>query len=251
MSSKSLAFLLDSPLQSWGTSSRFDHRGSDPYPSKSGVVGIIAAAMGIDKYGVDEEAKLRPLSGLHFSVFRVSRSIGGRTPQVLLLRDYHTIGGGYDDENHWGRMSISSKAEDRRPFGTVTTYRNYLTDAVFAVVLRGEVKVLETIASALEDPVWGIWFGRKCCIPAVPVFAVIADDQDQSLANLLAKTNELYPVPEDGNENDLIVYRDPVLLCRDLETGEPVGPLDGADTCADTPISYGKRGHGARTVRRF
>jgi CRISPR system Cascade subunit CasD len=241
-----LAFLLDGPLQSWGTSSRFQRRATDPYPSKSGVLGLIAAALGIDKYDANEADQLRRLAALHFSVYRVLRVIGEGQPAVLRLNDYHTVGGGYDDKTHWGDLNTPRKASGGA-FGTVVTQREYLTDAVFAAVLRGPRPVLEDIAIALENPVWGLWLGRKCCVPATPVVAVIADQGVLALAGILAKARE------QGEKTELPGWSylsDAVLLSRDLESGESAAPRDGADTCADQPLTYGRREHTTRTVRQ-
>lgn len=241
-----LAFLLDGPLQSWGTSSRFQRRGTDPHPSKSGVLGLIAAAVGIDKHDANEAEQLRRLAALHFSVYRVSRAIGGEQPTVLRLNDFHTVGGGYDDKTHWGGLSTPRKASGGA-FGTVITQREYLTDAVFAVVLRGPRPVLEDIAIALENPVWGVWLGRKCCVPATPVVAVIADQGALALAGILAKASaqrEKMELPGWSYLSEV------VLLSRDLESGESTAPQDGADTCADQPLTYSRREYATRTVRQ-
>lgn len=52
-------------MQSWGTSSRFETRTSDYYPSKSGVIGIIAASFGYER---DEDEKNTKLNDLDFAV---------------------------------------------------------------------------------------------------------------------------------------------------------------------------------------
>ncbi len=52
----------------------------------------------------------------------------------------------------------------------VVTRRQYLLDARFGVILQAAALVLERVAAALQDPVWGVWLGRKSCIPAAPVF---------------------------------------------------------------------------------
>ena len=44
-----LAILLDGPLQSWGFASRFQRRTTALHPTKSGVIGLISAAMGLAK----------------------------------------------------------------------------------------------------------------------------------------------------------------------------------------------------------
>ena len=41
-----LLLRLAGPLQSWGTSSRFVRRNTDRVPSKSGIIGLLAAAQG-------------------------------------------------------------------------------------------------------------------------------------------------------------------------------------------------------------
>ncbi|MFI6528793.1 type I-E CRISPR-associated protein Cas5/CasD [Streptomyces uncialis] len=72
---------LAGPLQSWGVASRFALRDTHPRPTKSGVVGLCAAALGLDR---DE-----PLGELAAVLFGVRADRPG-TP----LRDYHTVGGG-------------------------------------------------------------------------------------------------------------------------------------------------------------
>ena len=240
-----LAFLLDGPLQSWGTSSRFQRRSTDAFPSKSGVLGLVAAAMGIDKHRADEPERLRPLASLHFSVHRLPRVIDGEPLRVLRLGDYHTVGGGYDeDTDRWARLSTPRKASGG-PFGTVLTQRDYLTDAVFATVLRGSREFLEEIAAALRDPVWGVWLGRKCCVPATPVLGCVADDAATALEQLMALAQ---PAAE-TSAKQAWTFSPPAALARDLEAEESAAPQDGADTRADQPLSYGQRQHATRTIR--
>lgn len=239
-----LAFLLDSPLQSWGSSSRFQRRGTDSYPSKSGVLGLIAAAMGIDKHRADEPGKLAPLAALRFSVYSLQRAMGKDEFTVQRLEDYHTVGGGYDeDTDPWARLSTPRKASGG-PFGTVLTQRDYLADAVFAAVLQGPREMLGTIASALQNPVWGVWLGRKACIPSTPIVAALADSSSEALEKLLTKERELWP------EKLPITLKAPKRLTQELEPGETAAPQNGADACADQPISYGQRRYHTRTLRR-
>ncbi len=240
-----LALLLDSPLQSWGTSSRFQRRSTDAFPSKSGVLGLVAAAMGIDKHAPGEEAQLVPLAALRFSIHRVARTVDGEVAPVLRLTDYHTVGGGYDEDiDPWARLSTPRKASGG-PFGTVLTQREYLTDAVFAAVLHGPRALLATIATSLSDPVWGIWLGRKCCAPATPVLGFIAEDASAALAQLLTRAQEISV----GSEPAWTFSATPQLLARDLEPGGQIAPEDGADTRSDQPLSYGQRRHASRTIR--
>lgn len=180
-----LAIYLDAPLQSWGVSSRFQRRGTESAPSKSGVLGLIAAAMGIDKHSPDEEAQLAPLAACRFSVFPVAHS--ENAPPVLRLEDYHTVGGGYDRDDPVERLHISRKASGG-PSTTIVTRRYYLEQARFAAVLEGDSVLLQQAAAALENPVWGVWFGRKCCLTAAPLLPTLAPTSQEALAGLLKKT---------------------------------------------------------------
>lgn len=152
---------LEGPMQSWGTQGRFSIRDTDTEPSKSGVLGLVGAALGMRR---DDEARIRRLVQLDMAT-RVDRE--GR-----LLRDYHTVGAG------------RFRGSDRyRVFGasdTVLTQRYYLADASFLVGLGGDVPLVEEIAAALQAPIWPLYLGRKSCPPAAPVFAGVVDDTPEA-----------------------------------------------------------------------
>jgi CRISPR system Cascade subunit CasD len=192
--------LLDAPMQSWGFSSRFQRRTTGLHPTKSGIVGMICAAMGLDKYAGwpsadavaterdppserDERAMLMRLSVLNMTTIviprmRTSRSTGARTElPVLRLEDYHTVQGTRKASDPTG-----GKAD---PTATVLTHRQYLLDAKFGVILSGDKGLLERVAEALRNPTWGIWFGRKHCIPAEPVCRGVFNSLSEAEKELL------------------------------------------------------------------
>ena len=138
-----LLLRLAAPLQSWGTESKFDTRNTGREPSKSGIVGLLAAALGYKRY---ETEKLAELSSLRLGI-RVDRE--GR-----LLRDYHTAHG---------------------EKSTYVTNRYYLADAVFIVGIEGERDRLEEIAYALSHPAFPLFLGRRSCPPTLPLFLGIRD----------------------------------------------------------------------------
>jgi CRISPR system Cascade subunit CasD len=219
-----LAIYLDAPLQSWGVSSRFQRRGTESAPSKSGVLGLIAAAMGIDKHDPDESERLAPLSACRFSVFPVAK--GEKPAPVLRLEDFHTVGGGYDRDDPLERLHIARKASGG-PSTTIITRRFYLEQARFVAVLEGDSGILPKAASALEDPVWGVWFGRKCCLPASPLLPTLALSISEALDALLQKTGSRI-IGEGRSEQD----------------GE------GAWHHPDQPVSFGRREFLTRPVSR-
>lgn len=133
----SLLLLLRGPLQAWGHASRYRDRATGPYPTKSGVLGLIAAADG--RRRTDE---IEDLAGLRFAV-RVDQPGN-------VLHDYQT-------SEAWqtgGRTTLIS--------------RYYLTDAVFlAAVESADRQLLEGIVEALRAPRFPLFLGRRSC-PANP-----------------------------------------------------------------------------------
>jgi CRISPR system Cascade subunit CasD len=219
-----LAIYLDAPLQSWGVSSRFQRRGTESAPSKSGVLGLIAAAMGIDKHGPDESERLAPLSACRFSVFPLAT--GENTAPVLRLEDFHTVGGGYDRDDSVDKLRIARKASGGVST-TIVTRRFYLEQARFAALIEGDSGILQKAAAALEDPVWGVWFGRKCCLPAAPLLPTLASSISKALDALLHKTGS-----------------------RIVGEGRIEQDGDGAWHHPDQPVSFGRREFISRPLSR-
>lgn len=141
-----LLLRLAGPMQAWGTTSRFDERDSQLEPSKSGVIGLICAALGRDRAEpVDDLASMK--MGV-----RVDR-------EGLLMRDYQTA---------TGVISAAGKVDKDR---TVISPRYYLADAAFLVGLEGEDHgLLATIHAALRAPIWPLALGRKSFPPGEPVW---------------------------------------------------------------------------------
>ncbi|HWV38629.1 MAG TPA: type I-E CRISPR-associated protein Cas5/CasD [Vulgatibacter sp.] len=148
---KTVLLRLEGPLQSWGTQGRFGTRDTEREPSKSGVVGLVAAALGVPR---DDDETIRLLGRMPMAV-RVDRE--GR-----VVSDYHTAGGG----TFLGRPYAVYGTK------TVPTTRYYLADASFLVGLGTEDDDLaDRVAGALENPRWPLFLGRRSCVPSLPVFA--------------------------------------------------------------------------------
>jgi CRISPR-associated endonuclease/helicase Cas3 len=81
----------------------------------------------------------------------------GGQPPVLRLEDYHTV---LDTRHASGTPNKDA----------VVTRRQYLLDARFGVILSGDHGLLESAAASLQNPIWGVWLGRKSCIPAEMVY---------------------------------------------------------------------------------
>lgn len=147
-----LLMRLAAPLQSWGTASKFNSRGTEKEPSKSGVIGMVASAMGLSR-----DSDISMLSVLRFGV-RIDQP--GR-----MIRDFHTV-------------SKNGKSVD------YITERFYLADAVFLVGLEGDGQVLETADAALRRPKYPLFLGRRSCPPSGKVSLGIREGTlEESLAS--------------------------------------------------------------------
>lgn len=133
---KTILLKLAGPLQSWGTDSHFETRKTDRYPSKSAVIGILAASFG---YRRDEDQKIVKLNEIDFAV-RIDQP--GR-----ILRDYHTAAK-YKPNGSFER--------------TYVTNRYYLEDAVFVVAIGHEDEnLMDGIVEALKKPYFQPFMGRR------------------------------------------------------------------------------------------
>lgn len=144
---------LAGPLQSWGEHSTFSERDTLRFPTRSGIIGMFAAAQGISRG--------QPLDRYHPLTFTVRADRPG-----TLLRDFHTTGGGLPRDR-----TVPTASGGRRPAGTgtVVTRRWYLTDAVFTVAAEGPGSLIEEIAGALRAPHWQPYLGRRSCPPDQPL----------------------------------------------------------------------------------
>lgn len=137
-----LLFRLEGPMQSWGFRSRFDYRDTALEPTRSGVIGLICAAMGIGRG--------EPIG--RFDTIRMGVRVDkeGR-PE----RDYHT--------------ALNVMRADGSGTDTAVSYREYLADASFTIGLESiDRGLLDDIAKSLRDPAWFLFLGRKAFPLAAP-----------------------------------------------------------------------------------
>lgn len=132
---KTLIIRLTSPLQSYGNEATFSRRTSGDYPSKSAIIGMVAAALGYHR----DDSRISSLDSLAFGV-RVDQ------PGTTLM-DFQTV--------EW-------KKNTRK-----ITYRDYLQDAVFLVGLGSDdEQQINAIKEALKRPKFQLFLGRRSNVPA-------------------------------------------------------------------------------------
>lgn len=221
-------------MQSWGFDSQYNRRNTGLMPTKSAIAGLCCAAMGLDRGSNEEISFLNEFNTLRMTAIAIPRKTKRELP-VRRMQDYHTVGGGYDPNNPCEVGHITVKAKDGKPridngqALAVLTRRQYLNDASFGVLLEGEASLLQTIASALSNPVWGIWFGRKTCIPSAPVFAGMKSNLYDALK--------------------LLIGESPIESFTRQEEAENFS--EGRDSLPDSPISFAidRRSFAPRRIR--
>ncbi|MEV7928463.1 type I-E CRISPR-associated protein Cas5/CasD [Kitasatospora sp. NPDC088779] len=230
-----LVLRLAGPLQSWGDRSAFNRRDTPPQPTKSGVVGLLAAAAGLGR-----EADITALVGLR---------LGVRIDQPgTLLRDYHTVSD-YRGRplpqagvNAKGLQKPTSPAKD-----THVTHRYYLQDAVFVAAVQGPAALVTALAEAVRRPAFPLALGRRSCVPTQPIALgevrggtvedVLAEEPwqaGQAAKNAYRRRAERAPAPFSPHRIDLAAtFDDP----------------SGGDTFQDVPRSFDPRERGFSTRR--
>jgi CRISPR system Cascade subunit CasD len=180
-----LLMRLAGPLQSWGTRSRFTNRDTGLEPSKSGVIGLLCAALGWSRDAdtfqiISKTYTLKEFAESLRMAVRVDREgrlmLDYHTAQQL-MRDFHTT-------------QNVRRPDAKGTLKTVLSDRFYLADADFLVGLEGDRPLLERIDEKLHDPTWTLYLGRKSFVPSLPVFEAVSDSDrlsDDQLIEVMEK----------------------------------------------------------------
>lgn len=164
-----LLLRFDGPMQSWSVAG-FADRPTLPFPTKSGIIGLLANAHGRQRSeSIDDLAALTTgvradEKGCPLTDFQIAGQDGWRSADGKLHTDTRKI---------------------RR--------KGYLTDAVFTAALSGPASVIERCASAVQRPARPLFLGRRCCPPAAPVLIGVSE---------LTVLDALRTVPYQGHRPD-------------------------------------------------
>ena len=212
-----LLLWCQAPLQAWGCDSKFGRRDTLTFPTKSGVLGLLCCALGA---GGEQRALLAEFAPLKQTVLSFVRSANDKKiDREPLLRDFHMVGSSYDDKDPWQTLLIPKTADGKKANGggAKLTYRYYLQDAYFAVLLQVPSAKAEALAVALQQPVWDLYFGRKACVPTDLVYrgTFASEAEAEDLAQNIAKEKNLLEDfrvvdGEHGGEEMLIINDVPV-----------------------------------------
>jgi CRISPR system Cascade subunit CasD len=206
-----VAVRLAGPMQSWGLPAAYDRKPTLPYPTLSGIMGIIRAAHGLDR----QTSTPDHLMNIHIAV-RIDQ-------QGTLRTDFHTInakqkilmaGEPLADKENIGQVTlidgkpwkiskeVRKKTNDTPALklsthSTKVTYREYLTDAAFTLFLETTPEAAKALAQQLETPYWPLSLGRKSYLPDQPFVLGV-------LPHGLLETAEIVPMLTHGNNKDAV-----------------------------------------------
>ncbi len=227
MSANTLFLRLEGHMQAWGDQeSKFVIRRTAEAPTKSGVIGMLCAALGISRS--EAPVKWLPeLSGMHMGV-RID------SPGIRWW-DYHTVGAGMD-------MRIAEGEGKTKP-GAMLTRREYLCDASFLVAIQGDAAIVATLEEALQNPKWTLYLGRKSCPPSRPILSHVPG----KYSNLM---EALKSIPWQRRlKSDPCPERVDCLLDWIPSDNEPEAPED-ALIWYDVPLTFEPPSHRPRFVIR-
>lgn len=220
MLTKFLALRLSGVMQSWGYNSEYTYRNTGLFPTKSAVLGLCCAAKGLNRGSDEEREFLEAVADCSMAAVALPRTRTGGvkkwTVNVRRIEDFHTV-----------EKTITASGKTNP--NTVMTYRQYLCDADFLVLIEMDANAADGLMEKLSDPDWGIWLGRKSCIPSAPVFAGTFSSMDEVCDSLLQ-----------GKPLDAFTFQ------MEVKTFE-----HGTDTLMDCPIDYAidKRERSQRRVK--
>ncbi|GAA2518157.1 type I-E CRISPR-associated protein Cas5/CasD [Kocuria rhizophila] len=180
-----LILRLKGPQQSWGTSSRYRTREAGTEPSKSGVIGLLAAAQGRSR-----ESELTDLLELGFGV-RADQP--GR-----LMVDYHT-------------------ARVRGAKNSSLSSRHYRVDAAYTAAISGPDSLVASLAEAIDSPRFPLYLGRRACPAPVDLLGGVLPGGDVEAALRDVEATPWLASEWYRKESAKVVY---LPLARDARSGE-------------------------------
>lgn len=202
---KTLVLKLAGPLQAWGVESRFTERKTLKFPSKSGIIGLLAAA--------DGRRRSDPVEDLA----RLSLAIRVDAPGRI-VQDFHTA------------HRASGKAMP-------LTQRYYLSDAVFIAAIGGDDPLISHLAHRAAQPAYPPFLGRRSCPPSYPWVLGIRDaDPIRVIEDEPWQASEEFQT----SRRRIGSYRARI-VADELAVSQP-GDMVQKEKLRDYPISFDPRG---------
>ena len=200
-----LTFDLYGPFVSFGDVAVGEYRPTYSYPSKSAIIGLLAASLGIRR---EEEGLLQALSeDLRVAVLVLSAG--------QLLRDFHTIQ--VPPATQLKHRTISTRKDELslKKQNTIISTRDYRMDSYYRIAVWSEIGAynLTELQKALSFPIFTPYLGRKSCPPALPFKAEIihAVDARNALTKHRLNRDLLQSLLKFDRKTQFMLYTEPTL----------------------------------------
>ena len=176
-----LVFQLQASLSSWGEPAVGEYRGTAEHPTQSALVGLLGAALGLLRENESAHAALRDDYG--FAVALISSG--------SLLRDYHTVQVptrlALTGRPHATRRHELAVPKTKTHLKTILSTRDYRQNAASLVAVQARdsaapVHALAELASALRQPKFTLYLGRKACAPGAPLWPQVVEAESAQKA---------------------------------------------------------------------
>lgn len=196
-----LILRLDGVMQGWGGHTYEDWRPTELFPTRSGLLGLIGACLGLDRQDKDE---LNALASSVLFTIRADHRTGhdNKSLDVLRLCDYHTI--------------LHARKVDGKPNeNPVQSYRWYLFDALFTIAiegLSGASITIDTIAGKIRKPVYTPFLGRRSC----PLSRPLLDPKETITGQPFEATSAMEALEKSGCGGTVIYSDSPTLSSANI-----------------------------------
>lgn len=208
---------LEGPIQSWGDTSKLVVRSTKEAPTKSGILGLLCAALGVSREDAPREW-LPKLTKLNMGV-RIDKPGSHEY-------DFNTIGAGM----------MMPTAEGKPKPGALLSLKEYLYDASFLVALQGDGKLIDELREAVARPVWTLYLGRKSCVPSRRLLQPVKQSDFPDIESALSSVECV------KREQECLIDWQPT-------DAEPYAPSD-AEVWYDVPVYFNPPVHQPRFVVR-
>jgi len=175
-----LLLRLAGPMQSWGDESKYEIRGTRREPTKSGVIGLLASALGLKR----DSNEIKNMAE--------SLRMGVRVDQPgTVVQDFHTARAPKYGSDGFAKYD---KNGDVVMDSSYVTYRYYLCDGVFLVGIESEdFEFLTKMGNALHNPAFPLYLGRRSCPVTLPLnLGIIDKPLEEALKDTLWLASEEY-----------------------------------------------------------
>lgn len=181
---------LEGPLQAWGSpDSKAFERKTLEFPTRSGIMGLIFSAMGASGEQCELLSKFAEHEQTVISYVRTENQKAVR--QKPPLKDFHMTGAAYNkkdpqekdpqEKEPWETLFMARNSQGKKgKTNTILTYRYYLQDAAFAVIMTIPQDMKQTLQEAFMEPCYDLSLGRKNCIPTEFIYRGIYDTEEQA-----------------------------------------------------------------------